>query len=537
LPARFDGRLAFGTAGLRGLMGVGTQRMNRLVVQETTFGLGLYLRAQASAALEQGVVIGYDGRHQSTVFAHDAASVLAGLGIRVHLFQKVSPTPLVAFAVKHLGVAAGVMITASHNPPQYNGYKVYGANGAQIIAPIDVDIAACIERAASMPLPSMPFDECVRKGLVCAVSEDVWESYFMQVQALRPQKHVRGADRVTLAYTPLHGVGAYSVKRVLADAGFTHVHVVSSQEQPDGDFPTVDFPNPEEPGAMDAVLALAQTTAAHVAFANDPDADRLGVAVPTREGGWRALSGDSIGVLLAEYLVRQTQGPCTVATTVVSSQMLQVMARSLGVECYETLTGFKWIANEAMAREKQGLPKFVFGYEEALGYTVGPLVRDKDGVSALVAFAAIVAECLEQGITVEDRLESLYRRYGLFLTTQKTIVFDTPMPRSGNPWMARLRSALPTHIAGIQVVETKDYDSNTTIRDGVLMHPGLPKSDMVAFFLADGSRVIVRPSGTEPKLKCYYEIREQVLQDETYAVAYDRAVKRLNALKNLHELL
>jgi phosphomannomutase len=537
LLERFEGRLAFGTAGLRGLMGVGTQRMNRLVVQETTLGLAQYLLKTEEQAASKGVVVGFDGRHQSQQFAYDAACVLAALGIRVHLFQQVVPTPVTAFAVPFLKACAGVMITASHNPPQYNGYKVYASSGAQIIPPMDAGIAVAIEEASQQTIPYVVFEEALKNNQIAYVSSHVWDTYFDSVQKLLPSQAYEGAEKVRLAYTPLHGVGAYSAQKVLKNAGFQHVHVVASQKEPDGAFPTVAFPNPEEKGAMDEVLHLAKKRDAHVAFANDPDADRLGVAVPTATGDWKMLSGDAVGVLMADFLMRHHPSPCTVASTVVSSRMLQAMASARGASYYETLTGFKWIANQAIARAQKGLPDFVLGYEEALGYTVGSLVRDKDGISALVVCAALVAECMKQGITLEKRLEHLYRQYGLFITAQKTLVFESPFSSETNPWMQKLRTSLPQSIAGLSVVQTRDYlHQKIYNKDGIIDFKDLPVSDMLVFFLEEGSRVVVRPSGTEPKLKCYYEVCEHISDAEDFQEAHQRAFARLKRLGDLHKV-
>ena len=490
---RFAGRLQFGTAGLRGLLGAGPVRMNRLVVRQTTAGLARALAVVPQAAA-RGVVIGFDGRHKSHEFAEDAAGVLKALGFRVHGIAEASPTPLCAFAVKHLRAAAGIMITASHNPKEYNGYKVYWENGAQIIPPHDARIAAAIEVAAAAQVPwqAGPYN-----------TVDVFQAYLAAIA--RPEQ----PRRLRVAYTALHGVGAPLAEVALRQAGFEQVFSVPAQRMPDPDFPTVAFPNPEEPGAMDQVLALAQQKNADLACANDPDADRLAVAVRRPDGTYQTLTGDQVGVLLADQCMASPGG--AVGTSVVSSQMMRAMAQARGVEYFETLTGFKWLANAALAH-----PGTRFTYEEALGYCVGDVVLDKDGICALVAFADLASR-----VNVLQQLEVLYRRHGLFLTAQKSLWVPSP-----EEFGARARVAPPRQIAGYTVLRVRD-----------LLHDpeGLPPSDVLIFQLEGGHRVIMRPSGTEPKFKCYYELVETVASHEAFDVAQARAALKLRHLITQHE--
>lgn len=531
LEDHFRGRLAFGTAGLRGLFGPGPNRMNRLVVREATVGLGRTLRNTVAEAVQRGVVVGYDGRRMSREFAHDAAAVLAALGFKVHLFDRELPTPVAAFAVKHLRAAAGIVITASHNPPDYNGYKVYWEHGAQIVSPIDEAIAGAIATAAQEDaLPWMSLDEARAQGRVHDLGDAMIEQYLSGVAALSVHPAVPERKTLRLAYTPLHGVGARVAEAALARAGFTNVFTVAEQREPDGEFPTVKFPNPEEPGAMDLVLALARRERADLVLANDPDADRLAVALRTPSGDYQMLTGDQVGVLLGDDLMRAWPDEAVVATTIVSSRMLGVIARSRGVDYFETLTGFKWIAAGALERRARG-QRFVFGYEEALGYTIDDLVRCKDGVSAVVAFAELAADCAHHGVTVLERLEALYRKYGLFLTAQKSLAL-TPGMSVG----AQLRAHPPRTVAGraVEAVDDLAYGTHVT-RAGESRKLELPKSDVLVYHLAGDARVIVRPSGTEPKLKCYYEVREDVREGEAMSEALGRGRAGLEALIGAHQ--
>jgi phosphomannomutase len=543
LHERFDGQLEFGTAGLRGLLGAGPQRMNRVLVRKVTAGLAAYLRAHAPDAAQpprQGsrpsdvgptlsVVIGHDARHNSRVFAEDTARVLAGAGIRAQLAHRPWPTPTTAWAVVELGACAGVMVTASHNPPAYNGYKVYWGNGAQIIPPHDTGIAAAIAkigRADALPMPELA--EARRSGLVVDLGEELHDRYIHEVVALRAQPEL-AVQHLIVAYTPMHGVGAASVEPAMARAGFQHVHVEPSQREPHPDFPTVAFPNPEEKGAMDRVLALAARVTADLVLANDPDADRLCVAVP--EGpGFRVLTGDQIGALLADYLLEVgPKGARMVATTVVSSQLLSYLAKQAGAEYRETLTGFKWIGNAAMDYEREHGGRFVMGYEEALGYSVGPLVRDKDGVSACVVFGELACWNRARGKTVLEHLDDIYRRVGLFVTEQVSIT------KPGSEGIAQIRAAMarfraepPRAIGGHVIDEVVDLNRG---------QGGLPKSDVLVFRLAGGRRVIMRPSGTEPKLKSYYEVRVAVGSGESIAAARARGQAELAALRDAHQAM
>ncbi|MGI9288704.1 MAG: phospho-sugar mutase [Pseudomonadales bacterium] len=532
IARRFNGRLQFGTAGLRGVVGAGPARMNRLVVRETTAGLGQYLLATNADAAARGVIVAYDGRLDSRQFARDAASVFAALGFKVYITTDVAPTPVGAYGVVSLGTAAGVVVTASHNPPEYNGYKVYWENGAQIIPPHDAGIAAAIVTAAKEDIPYKEFDDAVREGQITILGESFTEEYCNAITSSYLFGNSINTSAVSVAYTAMHGVGANIAQSLLQHAGVDKFFSVAAQREPDGNFPTVNFPNPEEPGAMDAVLALAQKNGASLACANDPDADRLAVAARDNNGDYRMLSGDQLGVLLGHYVLQKThEFTPIVCTTIVSSSMLKAVAKASGAVFFETLTGFKWLANVAMDNENSD-HKFLFAYEEALGYAVGRQVRDKDGLSALLAFVQMTAQLAAEGKTVLDQLEFLYRRYGLHSTQQRSIATQPGSSSIG----AALRASQPSAIAGIAIEAIEDLQSGQRhFADGRVEDLELSSSDVLIYRLVGGGRVIVRPSGTEPKVKCYYEVVEQVTPEEAFSDAEQRAQAALSTLVEQHQ--
>jgi phosphomannomutase len=516
LADRMSGPLEFGTAGLRGRVEAGLARMNRLAVVRATWGLGSHLLDEASRGgpdpRSRGVVVGFDGRHSSRGFAEDAASVLGGLGIPVRLFPDPIPTPLLSFAVPHLGAAAGVTVTASHNPPRDNGYKVYLASGAQLVPPIDTAIAAWIAAAPRLGAIARPAAaDAAGQGLRFLVDvEDraVEEAYLGGLAA--GSLHADVATPLRIAYTAMHGVGHRLAIRALARAGFHGVAVEPAQADPDGAFRTVSFPNPEEPGAMDRVLALAGETGAELVLANDPDADRLAAAVPYSSGrGYRMLSGNEIGALLADDVMDHAHAAGRqrlVVTTVVSSSLLSRMARDRGVAYRETLTGFKWIVDAALRGEAEGLA-FVFGYEEALGFTVGPLVRDKDGIGAALRLAEMARFLKAGGKSLLDRLDELLVAHGLFHQVQWSVVLPGREGRTRiDEAMARLRASPPIRIRSSPVVRVLDAGAGEERVRGERRPSGLPRSEVLAFQAEDGARLTVRPSGTEPKIKFYLEL-------------------------------
>lgn len=534
LRDRFAGPLEFGTAGLRGVIGAGETRMNRAVVLRTTWGLARYLLEQVPDAKERGVVIGYDARRMSTEFSEDAARVLAHFGVVAHLSPHAIPTPVTAFAVNHLNAAAGVMVTASHNPPEYNGYKVYWGNGAQIIPPHDKGIAAWIDRAPPADeVPGTALDAAREEGLVRKIAPEVERAYLDGVRGLS----VRGdGDRgIPIVYTPLHGVGDRLTREALAEAGFTDVESVAEQAAPDGAFPTVVFPNPEEKGALDLAIALAKKKNAAVILANDPDVDRLAAAVRNAAGEYVQLTGNQVGTLLGHYLLTEgRKGDRIALASIVSSPMLGTIAKALGVRYEETLTGFKWIANRAMEIERETGAYFAFGYEEALGYTVGPLVRDKDGIGAAVVFAELTAVRKAQGKTLLDALDDLSREYGLFVSGQRSI---TKPGADGiaaiRQMMVDLRGKAPEAIGGLAVESVSDLLVGVRrARDGAEEKLSLPPSDVLVYALAGGSRIIARPSGTEPKIKFYFDVREPMAAGESPKDAEARAVAQMKRLSD-----
>ncbi|MCA0332117.1 MAG: phospho-sugar mutase [Actinobacteria bacterium] len=483
----FDGRLQFGTAGLRGALGPGPNRMNRAVVSRAAAGLAAYIGSLPGTG--RTVVVGYDARHKSDAFARDTAEIMEGAGIHAYVLPRPLPTPVLAYAIRNLGAAAGVMVTASHNPPQDNGYKVYLGDGTQIVPPADEEISARIDAVGSVSaLPRGDGWETLGDGVL--------DAYLADVASLVDDDAPRDA---AIAYTPMHGVGGDVVLRALALAGFPAPRVVRAQFAPDPDFPTVSFPNPEEPGAMDLALEEGLDADADVVIANDPDADRCAVAVPTRDRGagggpaYRMLRGDEVGWLLGWWLhERGIHGPY--ACSIVSSSLLSRMAASYGVEHHETLTGFKWIGR---------VPGLAFGYEEALGYCVDSArVADKDGVSAALRVVEMVAALKAEGRTVHDVLDALFVEHGLHATDQLSVrVADLSLISDA---MTRLRAAPPSEVAGLAVESFEDLAAGAG---------GLPPTDGVRLRLAEGTRVIVRPSGTEPKLKCYLEVVVPVTSD------------------------
>jgi phosphomannomutase len=522
LADRFAASLQFGTAGLRGVIGAGPNRMNRAVVRSATAAVARWLRGRDPGAAQAGVVIGCDARHRSDEFADEAATVLAGAGIRAHLLPPQRPTPLLAFAVRHLSAAAGIMITASHNPPADNGYKLYLDDGAQIVPPADAEIEARIEAArvdALSDIPVAPRDS----PLVVRHGDEVAAAYLDAITATptaRAGTAGAPAPPLRVVYTPLHGVALGLATQAIKRAGFPAPHVVAAQARPDPDFPTVAFPNPEQPGALDLALADARRYGADLVLANDPDGDRLAVAVPdgTAAGGWRVLTGDQLGALLGGYVLERTAhepdpDARIVVSTIVSSTLLSRIAVAAGARYAATLTGFKWIVRGG---ERQPGSRFVFGYEEALGYVVGDVVRDKDGIGAALAVLGLASTTRSAGSSLLDRYDAIETAHGVHMTAQLTL-----RTRVAAAVMARLRSAPPAALGGAAVTSTLDLAAGGS---------GLPPADLLVYRLS-GARLVVRPSGTEPKLKAYLEVVEPVT-DRDLTAARTAAAARLGPLKD-----
>lgn len=530
LEDRFGASLEFGTAGLRGTLGGGTNRMNLAVIRRTTAGLARYLKRHVPDVVQRGVVVGRDGRTMSLEFAREAAQVLAAEGIPAHVFKGLSPTPVTAFALKKLDAAAAVMVTASHNPPEYNGYKVYWGNGAQIVPPHDVGIAQAIDAVGSAKDVALLDENTARsRGLWLDVPDTLEPEYIDAILALRP---VKKAGDLSIVYTAMHGVGGHWAITALKKAGFTKVTPVAEQQEPDGAFPTVRFPNPEEKGAMDLSLAHAEKANADIVLANDPDADRLAVMARDESGKLKMLTGNEFGVLLGHFmLTQQAVTQPLVITTIVSSTQLKAIATARGARFEETLTGFKWIANRALELQPEGFT-FVMGYEEAIGYTVGELVRDKDGVGTAVVAADMAQWCKARGVTLFGYLEEVQREHGLFLGSQ----FNATLP--GTTGAAQIRALMDafranpiTSIGETAIDAALDYSAQTRFEKGVRSRLSLPTSNVLAWEVAGGHRVTLRPSGTEPKIKVYFEWRETLAEGETVATARPRAAAGLGKLE------
>ncbi|MFZ4064839.1 MAG: phospho-sugar mutase [Rhodoluna sp.] len=501
LVSRFSSRLAFGTAGLRGELGAGPNRMNRVLVAQTAAGIGHYLLSKESTP---SVVIGFDGRVNSDVFAKDSADVLAGMGIRVLLLDQMGPTPLVAFATRELGMSAGVMVTASHNPPRDNGYKVYLGgpfNGSQIISPVDTDISKKIDLVASKET----FASLIKSSAYEVIGDEIRQQYLQSVLAVAGTVVKKS---LKVVYTPLHGVGWATVEPLFERAGSESLITVDQQIQPDGSFPTVTFPNPEEPGALDLAFALATDYKADLIIANDPDADRVAIALPT-DNGWQRLTGDQVGLILADEIAK-TASSGTLACSIVSSSALAEVAKHYGLEFKQTLTGFKWISK---------VPNLIFGYEEALGYCIDPNhVADKDGISAALMLSNIARREALAGRTLWDLLAELGNRYGHFATGQISIrVTDLSVISTA---MSTLRANPPKELAG----------KSLTFTDMAIGSEALPATDGLMFVLSDNRRVIIRPSGTEPKLKCYLQaVGESAVEAEELLAELTESCRELLA--------
>lgn len=484
LADRFSGRLQFGTAGLRAAVAAGSMRMNRLVVRQAAAGLGRWLLdQQASGAIadaaSRGVVVACDARRKSDAFALDTCRVLAALGIRSMLHPGLTATPVLAWSITGLNAAAGVVVTASHNPPADNGYKVFLETGSQIVSPVDSEISDRIGAIDPLAVSIAREDD----HLIQRLDLSWQEAYVASVPKVRLRPDVTG---VPVAYTAMHGVGAETIEMAFAAAGFDVPIPVVEQHEPDGTFPTVSFPNPEEPGAMDLLLETAASSGAAIALANDPDADRLGVAIPQADGSWRRLSGDEIGWLFADHILSNTSGDDRlVVTTLVSSSLLGRIANSHGVHSEETFTGFKWIGKLAIERAEVG-QRFVFGYEQALGYLVADRPLDKDGITAAVLMAEIAACAAADGVTVQDRLDALAERFGRYVTAELSVRIP---PSEGATWVAAIEADPPSDVGGVPVVGVESY----------------PEANLVRLQLDGGARLQVRPSGTEPKVKLYGE--------------------------------
>ncbi len=516
LADRFRRRLSFGTAGLRGPVGAGPNRMNRATVTAATAALASFLLRGDPAAAAAGVVVGCDARHRSEEFAAQAAGVLAGAGIPVHLLPGRQPTPLLAYAVRYFRAAAGVMITASHNPPGDNGYKVYLGDGAQIAPPADADVEAAMTAVGS---PAAVPVAAADSPLIGRAGDEVAQAYLDAICAELGSAPA-GSAWLRFVYTPLHGVAGKLALRAFEQAGFPQPDLVEAQFEPDPQFPTVRSPNPEEPGALDLALAQARRSGADLVIANDPDGDRLAVAIPdpAAPGGYRQLTGDQVGAMLGSFVLGRVAADTDVrmpeqlvASTVVSGSLLSKIAAAAGAEYAQTLTGFKWIVRAADLRADA---RFCYGYEEALGYAVTSAVRDKDGISAALAVLSLAGTAWSAGQSLQDCYDALEERHGVHVTAQLSVATEAAIDV-----MSRLRAAPPDELDGQPVIATTDYTGG---RD-------LPSADMLRYQLAAG-RVVIRPSGTEPKIKAYLEVAEPVT-GRGLASAREAAQARMSRLR------
>ena len=509
--------LEFGTAGMRGIVGPGINRMNTYTVRQATEGLSRLIETYGEEAKKRGVAIAYDSRHFSPEFAMESARTLATHGIRSYVFESLRPTPELSFAVRHLKTFAGIMITASHNPAAYNGYKVYGEDGGQM-PPKDADALTAYVRKVANPLDLKVLDDDALKasGLVTMIGKDVDDAYLEEIKAVSVNANLlKEVEGLSVVYTPLHGTGLMLVQRALQQAGFKGLHIVEPQAVPDGDFTTVKSPNPEEPGAFEYAIELGKKVHADVLLASDPDADRMGAAVRLPDGSYQVITGNQIAAILVNYLLYAHQQAGTlpknalVVKSIVSSELPTFIAESYGAEMKNVLTGFKFIAEQIQHDEETGEHTFMFGFEESYGYLVKSFVRDKDAVQAVLLLTEVAAHFKNEGKTLYDGLQELYAKHGYFL--EKTIsvtVAGLEGPQKIKAIMEGLRASVPTSFGGLKVVLAQDFSVNEQKDDnGVVSEIGLPTSNVLKYILEDGSWIAVRPSGTEPKIKFYTGVK------------------------------
>ena len=509
---RFYTELSFGTAGMRGVLGAGMNRMNKYNVRRATRGLARYLLEKPEEA-KRGVVIAYDSRRCSAEFAKDTALVLCAEGVPAYLFDALRPVPILSYAVRHLHAIAGVVITASHNPPQYNGYKVYGEDGAQVGPEAAEGITRIIRETAYTECVLMDEEEAIRKGLLKIIGDkEVDDDYIADVKTLsiNPKLLREEGPKLNIVYTPLHGSGNVPVRRVLKEIGLTNVAVVKEQEMPDPNFSTIKVPNPEDPGAYELAFKLAAEVGANVIFATDPDCDRLGVAVKDGKGEWHLLTGNDIGCVMLHYILSSKQKAGTLpkdgaaVRSIVSTSLANRICDSFGVTMFETLTGFKFIGEKIQQFMDKGDHTFLFGFEESYGFLSSTFVRDKDGVNASLLISEVACACMAEGITLYDRVQQIFKEYGYFV---EKVVSTTLPGKDGLTRMKEIMTGLrknpPKEIAGLKVTAVRDYLKGVRTENGKEEPTGLPTSDVLYFELESGCWVCVRPSGTEPKIKLY----------------------------------
>ena len=533
---RFYKELEFGTAGLRGVIGAGTNRMNKYTVGRATQGLANFINKMKIE--NPSVVISYDSRHMSKEFSEITALVLNANGIKVNLFDNLRPVPELSFSVRYLNATAGIMITASHNPPEYNGYKVYWSDGAQIVPPIDkgiIDEVLSIEDFSL--IKTINKNEAIEAGLLNYVGEEIDDAFInaLKSSCLNPEIIKKEAKNVKIVYTPLHGAGNLPVQRILKELGFENVYVVPEQEKPDGDFPTVSYPNPEDPKAFEFALKLAKEVDADVVLATDPDADRLGVFSKMNNGEYVSYTGNMSALLICEYELSQKKekgilpNNGAIITTVVSSELTKAIAENYGAKVFETLTGFKWIGEKIRKFEEENSYKYLFGFEESYGCLIAPHARDKDGISAVMALCEATAFYKNKGWSLWEQMIKIYEKYGYYREGQVSIVLKgADGAEEIKNKMAKMRSNPPTELAGLNVLEVRDYQEHVIKKaDGEVSETDLPTSNVLYYELSNNSWCCVRPSGTEPKIKFYMGVKGSTMQDaENQLAVLSEAMKK-----------
>ncbi|MCL2375832.1 MAG: phospho-sugar mutase [Defluviitaleaceae bacterium] len=505
IEERFHQDLAFGTGGLRGILGAGTNRMNVYTVRRASQGLANYILENTTDGAARGVVVSHDSRRFSRQFALETALIMIASGIKAYVFEDLRPTPQLSFAIRQLGCIAGVMITASHNPPEYNGYKAYWADGGQFVAPQDEDVIAYVNKIQDFAgLKVADKDEAIKSGMLTVLGSDMDDKYMDEVlsQSLNADVIAKMADDFNIVYTPLNGAGNVPVCHALRSAGFKHIHVVPQQEQPDPNFTTLKYPNPEDPDAFALGAELAKAKNADIIVATDPDADRMGAMVKNRAGEYELLSGNAAGILLAEYILSQKQAQgklpenSAIISTIVSTNITREIAAAYGAAFYEVLTGFKYIAEKIRLWEQSGEHTYIFGFEESYGYLSGSGVRDKDAISATMLICEIAAWYKSRGMSIFDGLDEIYKKYGYFKEAVKSVTLKGMEGLAKiQTTMAGLRENPPKSVGGVALGEFRDYKGGKVA--------GFPSSDVLYYVLEDGAWFCVRPSGTEPKIKIY----------------------------------
>ncbi len=520
---RFYKDLEFGTAGLRGVIGAGTNRMNKYTVGKATQGLANFILKEGTQ--DKGVAIAYDSRHMSKEFSEETALCLNANGIKTYVFESLRPVPELSFTVRKLGCTAGVMITASHNPPEYNGYKVYWDDGAQIVPPKDKQIIDEVNAITDFStIKTMNKNEAVEKGLYVQIGKEVDDDFVNTLKSLvlNPDVIKKEQDNVTIVYTPLHGAGNVPVQRVLKELGFTHVYVVPEQEKPDGDFPTVSYPNPEDKKAFKLALELAEKVDADVVLATDPDSDRLGVYSKDENGEYVPYTGNMSAILIAEYELSQKKekgllpANGAIITTIVSSNMTKDLAKEYGLTMFETLTGFKWIGEKIRQfEENNNSYSYQFGFEESYGCLISPHARDKDGISAVMALCEATAYYKSKGITLWKQMINIYKKYGFYKEGQVSITLKgADGAEQIKAMMEKMRKNPPKKLGSYDVLEVRDYKEHTIVKaDGTKLETDLPTSNVLYYDLNDNSWCCVRPSGTEPKIKFYMGVKGKSMEE------------------------